>query len=220
MTRRIFLLAVLLLGANASVLAAQVTDTVRGRLIDQDGNALADQRVVLHRVVGSAGANIAETRSDSDGGFTIPVDSADNTEAVYFLAARWEGELYIGEAFRAPVGGAPHVLQVGVPGTSASALIEGTTTGQMPPAAAPGAMPQAAGGRPATRTSWLLFAVPAIALLGVIVYFLLRGRAQVSERRRLLREIAELDLQHEGAPPEAYRGRREALLAELRETSP
>lgn len=209
-------LLLLLFGVSAA--GAQVTDSVRGRLIDQDGAPLPDQGVLLHRVVGNAGANIAEGRTDADGRFTVTVDSADNADAVYFLAARWEGELYIGEAFRAPVGATEHVLQVGVPGTSASALIDGTEPG--PPMGMPqGGAPAGAGGRPATGASWLLFAVPAIALLGVVAYFLLRGRTAVPERRRLLVELAELDLEHAAAPTADYRARRARLLEQLHDTS-
>ena len=92
MTRPLLCLLLTVLVGTATA-HAQVTDSVRGRLIDQDGAPLAEQRVLLHRVVGNAGANIAEARTDADGRFTVAVDSADNAEAVYFLAARWEGEL-------------------------------------------------------------------------------------------------------------------------------
>lgn len=213
MSRRIFLTALLLFAGASSVLSAQQTDTVRGRLVDADGQAIRDERVVLHRVAGATGANIAETRSDGEGRFVIPVDSANQPDAVYFLAARWDGELYIGEAFRAPFADTEHVLQVGVPGTSASALIEGTGAATQMPTS-----PAAGGGSPATRTSWLLFAVPVIALLGVALYFLLRTRTAVSPRRALLREVAELDLQHAGSATDEYRAARAELIARLRDT--
>lgn len=217
MMRYIQLFLLLVLGSAAPA-AAQVTDSVRGQLIDRDGAPLADQRVLLHRVVGNAGANIAEARTAADGRFAVAVDSADNAEAVYFLAARWEGELYIGEAFRAPVGATEHVLQVGVPGTSASALIDGTAPGPPMGGLPQGGPPVGAGGRPATGTSWLLFAIPAISLLGVVAYFVLRGRVAVPERRRLLAEVAELDLHHADSPTADYRARRAALLEQLRDT--
>jgi hypothetical protein len=206
---------VLLLAAGA--LPAQGPQ-VRGRVIGPDGKGLADTRVVLHRVVGAGGANIAEVQSDAEGRFTIAADSAPSPEAIYFLATRYEGELYIGEAFRAPFDQGEYLLPVGVPGTSASALIgEGdvgpaTGTAQGMPTTMPGSAP-------ATSTRWLLFAIPGIMLLGVLAYFLLRARSRVPERRRLLAEIAELDLSQAGSTdPDAlrtYHERRAALITQV-----
>jgi 5-hydroxyisourate hydrolase-like protein (transthyretin family) len=214
--RRIFFFVLAAFSIFASAGSAQAPGTVRGVLVNAAGQPVAGERVVLHRVVGSTGANIAETRSGADGRFVVPVDSADDAEAVYFLAARWEGELYISEAFRAPLDTAEHRLQVGVPGTSASALIDGSATGAMPA----GPPPQAAPGSPATPTNWMLLLIPSIALVGVALYFVLRGRTQTSPRRRLLAEVAALDLAQAGDVSEEYRAERTRLLEQLRQTAP
>lgn len=214
MMRRALLWSVLLLLA-AGTLAAQAP-LVRGRVLGPEGEPLRDTRVVLHRVVGVGGATIAEAQSDAAGRFTIEADSAPSAEAVYFLAARYDGELYIGDAFRAPFTAPEYLLRVGIPGTSASALI-GEGEGAMPPPGTPVRMP---GSAPATNTRWLLFAIPAIALLGVLAYFLLRRRSHVPERRRLLAEIAELDLEHadsnDAAALRAYHERRAVLIMQVR----
>lgn len=206
-------LVLLLLGAGG--LHAQ-GPLVRGRVLGPDGTPLPDTRVVLHRVVGMGGATIAEAQSDAAGRFTIAADSAPDPAAVYFLAARYEGELYIGEAFQAPFADVEHILSVGVPGTSASALIGEGDAAALPQSAPATRMP---GSAPATRTRWLLFAIPAIMLLGVVAYFLLRSRASVPARRRLLADIAALDLAHADATdPEqlrAYHEQRAALITQV-----
>jgi hypothetical protein len=189
------------------------TQEVRGRIIDGAGQPVADQAVLLHRVIGSSGANIAQARSDSAGHFLIAADTTGGTQATYFLAARWNDELYISEAFQAPFGAAERVLQVGVPGTSASALLEGnaTTTPRQLPAAAP------PGGAPASAARWLLFAVPALSLLGLGAYLVLRNRGALPERRRMLARIARLDLEQAGMGSESFRAERARLLGRLRE---
>jgi len=214
MRTRLLLAACLALGAAASPLSGQAPE-VRGRIIDAGSQPVADQTVLLHRVVGASGANIAQARSDSAGRFTINVDSAGGADAVYFLAARWRDELYIGQAFREPLTATEHILQVGVPGTSATALLEGTST--QVPGAAPG-MPLSPGGAPATASRWLLFLVPGVALLGVLVYVLLRQRPGMSARRRLLVRLAELDLERAGTTHADYPRQRAELIAQLRET--
>jgi hypothetical protein len=193
-------------------LSAQAPE-VRGRVIDASAQPIADQTVLLHRVLGSSGASIGQARSDTAGRFVITADTVGGREATYFLAARWQGELYISEAFQAPLGDAERILQVGVPGTSATALLEGTATSTQPQPPAPAA----AGGTPATATRWLRFAVPAISLLGVALYLVLRNRTGVSERRRLLARVARLDLEHAGAAGESYRSERAELMGRLRE---
>jgi hypothetical protein len=186
--------------------------SVRGRVIAADGQPLAGQAVLLHRVVGSSGANIAQALSDSAGRFEIAVDSASNPDAVYFLAARWAGELYIGDPFQAPLGAAERVLQVGVPGTSATALLEGTA----PPGATAPAAP-ARGGSDGEPWGWLPLFAGAVTLAGAVLYLVLRNRPRVPERRRVLAQIAELDLRQGAAGGAAYRAERARLLARLHE---
>jgi hypothetical protein len=209
---RVFLWPLLVLGLGPALTSAQGPE-VRGRIIDADSKPVADQAVLLHRVVGSTGANIAQAQSDSAGRFVIPVDTAGQAGAVYFLAARWRDELYISEPFQPPLTGTERMLQVGVPGTSATAMLQGTT------AAMPGSsQPAGAGTAPAsTPTSWLFFFAPLVVLAGSVLYFVLRNRPNVPERRRLLAQIAELDLQQTDSGSEGYRTRRAELLARVRE---
>lgn len=187
---------------------------VIGHVIDSAGKPVADQSVLLHRVTGMSGASIGQARTDSAGFFSIPVDSASNPQAVYFVATRWHDELYISDPFQAPLGKGERVLQVGVPGTSASALLEGTSPAQS--AAPPGTAP-AASTSPGGRGSWLFIFALVVVLLGIVLYLVLRNRGSVPERRRLLTRIAALDLEHAEAPDQAYRAERAALLSRLRE---
>ena len=153
------LLAALLVTAPAS---AQQDMEIRGRVIAADGAALPGQSVVLHRVQGGSGATIAEAAADSAGAFRLSVAEQTDTSAIYFVATRYEGELYIGRAFRVGEPSAEEqVIQVGVPGTSASALLSGGT-------AAPQAM-----GRAVTNRNWLLLLIPLIGVTAVAVFTLL-----------------------------------------------
>src|SRR5690606_19302509 len=60
-----------------------------------------------------------------DGRFLlVSQDTADVPGATYFVASRYRGELYIGAPFQPPLpDGVDYTVQVGVPGTSASALL-------------------------------------------------------------------------------------------------
>jgi hypothetical protein len=74
-------------------------DDVRGRVIGPDNAGGQDQRVVLHRVDESGGFTIAEAISGDDGTFELRAGDTDTT-GVYFVAARYDEELYIGPPFR------------------------------------------------------------------------------------------------------------------------
>ncbi|NJD10392.1 MAG: carboxypeptidase regulatory-like domain-containing protein [Gemmatimonadetes bacterium] len=210
--KRALLLVLLLFGLVPAGLRAQRAQ-VRGHVIDSAGRPVPDQAVLLHRVIGSSGASIGQARTDSAGTFAITVDSAGNREAVYFVATRWRAELYISDPFQTPLDQGEHVLQVGMPGTSATAMLEGTAP------AAPGtaANTPAMGTGPAGRTSWLVYFAVAVILLGLASYFMLRSQPGLSERRRLLVRIADLDLKHGGTPDQAYQDERAALVSRLRE---
>jgi hypothetical protein len=175
--------------------------TVRGRVVGPDGAPLAEQRVVLHRVDAAGGATIAETASGADGGFEMRAVVPADTGAVYFVAARYDEELYIGPPFRPADGTAgDQVIQVGVPAMSASSLL---AEDELPP------MP--ARQRQQNRT-WLLLLIPLVGILGVAAYALI-PRKSIPEERALLIRIAELD-ERTTTAPEAHRA---ALLAERRQ---
>ena len=157
-------------------------DPVVGAILGPDNVPLAEQTVVLHRVQASAGETVAETTTAADGRFELAFPQVTDTLAIYFVATRYEGELYIGAPFRAgeqTPGG--QVIQVGLPGTSATALLDG----------APSAIPRPMG-RPLTNRNWLLFAIPLVGVAAVGVYALV-PRHRIPADRALLIRIAEID---------------------------
>lgn len=194
------LAAVLALLAGAEAVQAQDI-TVRGRVLGPDNAGLAGQRVVLHRVDQAGGATIAEATSGENGTFELRAQATTDTSGVYFVAARYDEELYIGPPFRpTEEPGAEQIIQVGIPSMSATAMMgEGGGMGMgMPPQQ--------------QSRNWLLILVPLIGVAGVIVYALL-SRNRIPEERRLLIRVAELDERLETAPA----GQRESLLAEREE---
>lgn len=175
----------LLMVALPSLLVAQDAGIeVGGRVIGPDATPLPGQEVVLHRVDLTGGATIAETVSADDGSFSMTAGSSSDTSAVYFVAARHDGELYIGAPFKP---GSPGTLeqeiQVGVPGMSASAML-----GQAPE----GGVAMPATGRPATSRNWLLLVVPLLGVAAVALFMMI-PRSSIPEQRALLIRIAELD---------------------------
>ncbi|MEX0906775.1 MAG: hypothetical protein WD054_00485, partial [Gemmatimonadota bacterium] len=121
MTLRMLVHVVVLLAAAAvspaRSAALQAPLTVEGRVIGPDGAPQADQVMMLHRVDRSGGATIAETSSGADGSYVLTAPASTDTSAVYFVAARYDGDLYIGAPFRQ---GQPdrlaQLIQVGVAG--------------------------------------------------------------------------------------------------------
>ncbi|CAN5688342.1 hypothetical protein BH23GEM9_BH23GEM9_14260 [soil metagenome] len=171
--------------------------TVRGRVIGPDGAPLAEQRVVLHRVDTQGGATIAEALSGADGGFELNAQVIPDTAAVYFVAARYDEELYIGPPFRPLDGSAmDQLIQVGIPAMSATSMLAGDE------------LPRQVG-RPATNRNWLLLLIPLLGVAAVAVYALL-PRKSIPRDRTLLIRVAELDERMETAPP----AQRTSLLEE------
>lgn len=194
----------------AAVAAQQDSLEVRGRVLGPDNSGLAEQRVLLHRVAGMEGANIAETTTSAQGEYVLRAPLRGDTTGVYFVATRYEGELYIAPAFREADAAVPLTqdIQVGVPGTSASALLEGAEAG-----ASPIAM-----GRPATNRNWLLLLIPLLGVAAVAVYALV-PRSRIAPDRALLIRIAELDERMSTAPPAQQDGlasERARLVTQLR----
>ena len=180
-------------------LAAQ-TVPVTGRILGPDGQPLAGQNVVLHRVDASSGVTVATGVSDDAGQFRldVPVAEAAGT-GVFFLAARYtDGELYLGDAFRAPFDSATqHVVQVGTAETSARNIV---SAGTEP--------------KPADETRWLLFALPLIGILAFTTWYLVGG-VRIPPRRMALAEIARLDEQNATQADPTYHARRAELLTRL-----
>jgi hypothetical protein len=199
----------LLLGGTAA--AQQQEIMVAGSVVGPDGGPMASQRVVLHRVDASGGATIAEAESAADGTFVMSAPVGADTSAVYFVAARYDGELYIGAPFRGDdASAADQLLQVGVPGMSATQLLEGTQGGFG------GGVPM---GRPATTRNWLLLIIPLVGVVGVAL-FMLVPRQRIPQDRQLLIRVAELDERMVTAPQaqrESLLVERAQLMAQLRE---
>jgi hypothetical protein len=181
---------------------------IRGRVIGPDNAGVAQQRVVLHRVDESGGFTIAETQSGADGAFELRAPATTDTTGVYFVAARYDEELYIGPPFRPgdPMM-ADQVIQVGIPSMSATAMMGDGGIGPMP-------------GQPQEQSrTWLLVVVPLLGVLAVAAYALY-PRNSIPEDRSLLIRVAEIDEEMEtatGADLEELQEERRELLAQLRE---
>lgn len=202
------LVAMALLFVLAPGLHAQEL-VVSGRIIGPDGNPVPGHRVVLHRVDGSGGATIAETFSEGDGRFELRAEASADDEAILFVAARYDEELYIGPPFRGDEASASEqFIQVGIPELSASAMMEQD-----------GGLPMPMQRRTEQSRTWLLVLIPLLGVAGVAVYALI-PKGQVPHDRALLIRVAELDERMDAAP-EAHRQalteERERLMAELRQ---
>jgi len=223
MRRAPFLLAAaLLIGAAHPAAAQESRDmlSLPGKVIGPAGEALAGQVVVLHRVANMAGATVATDTTDADGRFLlVSQDTADVPGATYFVASRYRGELYIGAPFQPPLpDGVDYTVQVGVPGTSASALLGA--------ASEPAARPTLPGGsEPFPYARWLFLVIPLLVVALVAGYMLTRQRTPET-RRRLLAQVAELDETHDAElaagnvqDSTLYWAERRALLEQLTRTS-
>jgi hypothetical protein len=185
---------------------AQQPYVLKGRVTDENGQAVPSINVLLHRVTPEGGALVADTSTRPDGRFELRGTAADGT--VLFAAARYRDELYIGPMLRTPFDqNQEYTLRVGTPGTSVSALAEQMGGAELPPGSAAG-----------TSRRWLLILAPLIALLGLAVYAALRVRGP-DERRRLITAVARLDNEREhGSSPldkEQYREKRRELLERI-----
>lgn len=212
------LLPVLLLGAVDGAFA-QETVTLPGRVIGPSGETMPGHVVVLHRVANMAGATVATDTTDADGRFVLVSEDSAATPGpapTYFVAARYQGELYIGAPFQPPLpDGIEYTVQVGVPGTSASALMGSNTGG---PATS---MPPSGSSEPFPYARWLFLVIPLLIVALVGGYMLTRRRTPET-RRRLLAQIAELDETHDSElaaghieDSTLYWAERRALLEQL-----
>lgn len=171
--------ALVMLSVSSTLWAQSLQQvTIAGRAIDPQGQPMVGIEVLLHRVDGSGGASLGSAPTDSAGAFSISAEAVADTAAVYFAAARLEGQLYIGPFVRDPDGSSPYILTVG--GEPVALGPVGPTAG-MPPVS-PGDSPR----------RQLLVLLPLIGLIGVAGWALARG-ARPPARRRTLVRIAEID---------------------------
>lgn len=203
----LLLVAAALLAVPSAQAQAQEL-VVRGRVIGPEGAGVAEQRVVLHRVDTGGGATIAEALSGEDGGFELRTPATTDTTGVYFVAARFDGELYIGPPFR-PTDevAAEQIIHVGIPSMSATAMLAEDGAGTIP-----------LGPPPSTSRAWLLLVIPLLGVVGVGVYMMLSRRG-IPKQRALLIEVAELDERMAAATAAqraALQDERHRLMARLR----
>lgn len=176
-----------------------------GRLLGPGGQPVVDHAVLLHRVTDDGGAKLAEGTTGADGAFTLRAADDGPPNAVFFVAARFDGKLYVGPLLKPPFpDDDSYVVQVGVPGVGAVTDIAGEPGGapMTAPSAAPPAMPGA--------TFALVLLIAAIAGGALLSVYGLGP----SRRRRALIALAELDESgdgHAGADP-ASRSRRDLIL--------
>lgn len=213
-------LAAVALLALAHAAAAQApAPPLAGQVVDSVGKPIPDQHVTLHRVDQSSGAMVDSAVSDAGGRFTVHLPTmavAQDTGAVYFVATRWQGQLYIGAPFKRAA--AP---------TSAYVVTVGVNPVQMGPVGGEGA----GGSMPATPSAptssgntgrWFLASILGLVALGAVLYALIVGTRERSavRRRVLLARIAELDERAENVTPDEearLREQRAELVSQLTE---
>jgi len=177
--------------------------------VDPQGAPMAGLEVLMHRVAGGSGANIARDTTAEDGSFTLTAEGPVQDSAVYFAAARYRNELFVGEFVRPPFdAGVSYTLVVGGQPFSLDSPLP------VAPAAAPSA--------PAPSSSWLPLLAPVLALAGVIYAAATRSSRPPRHRRLLIRlaafdeEAAAANSDGDGAPPdEAAQRERERIMEQL-----
>jgi hypothetical protein len=184
-----------------------------GRVLGPTGEPVGEQAVLLHRVAQGGGALLARGTTDALGRFTVRADDDGGSEGVYFVATRYEGELYIGPLRRPPFAAdEEYIVQVGIPGVGD---IRGLSAATNPPSA----NPEAASPPLASRSADTPAAPPgrafgvALLLTAIGVGALLSIRSGgPSRRRRALIRVAELDERNAGDASAEQTRRRNALL--------
>lgn len=188
---RCAILATLLWSASGAAAAAQQQGQVlHGRVLDPSGKPVAGQDVALHRVTQSGGAMVGTARSRPDGRFDLTVPpSAPADSAVFFVAVRYNGQLYIGQPFRPPVpADEEYEVTVGVGAVTPGPL--GSTGNGLP--AGPVASPGSSGGDLPRDLGLGVLLLLAVGGLGwALVVWL--GQRRLRSNRELLVRIAELD---------------------------
>jgi hypothetical protein len=173
--------------------------TLQGRAVDADGRPVANLEVLMHRVAGGSGANVARDTTDDAGAFTLTAPTTPDDSAVYFAATRYRDELFVGAFVRLPFASDPEYrLEVG--GQPFSLAGPATPTG--PIATSP----------VSPRRRWLA----AVPLLGLAMFAAAAGlrAARPPAHRRLLLRLAVLDEDQSGEDDGRERERiMEQLLA-------
>jgi hypothetical protein len=167
-------------------------NTIRGRVVDENNNPVGNIVVLLHRVTRDGGAGVASDTSDAQGAFTLTAPPDTDESALYFVAVREGGELFMGEMQRLPF---PDTLEY---------IIEaGDNPVQLPPPI-----------QPEERRAGLYVIYGCVLLVAAVGFFVLRRRAP--EHRRVLVRLAQLD---DGDQSEAVARQRRQLYSRLKRDS-
>lgn len=212
LARGLVLLGAAALLAGTPALRAQ---EIAGVAVDSAGRALPEVPVALHRVGGGAGASVAAATTDAEGRFRFSIEVADS--AVYFVAMRHEGRLYIGPPARGgaePVTG--YMLRAS-PETEAGAVASALSGGGARPLTGAGQRPPPApASGPGAGAAWLVL---LLAVVMAVVYLTTSPGYRRRRRRELVMELARLENRLAAAGPEADtaadRQRRDALRERL-----
>lgn len=182
--------------AFAAPVAAQ--QPLHGRVLDANDRPVAGADLVLHGLTDRGGAELDRAIADADGAFTVTLpDSLSGAEAMFFVATRIGGDLFVGPTFR-EVPGETYVLRAGT-GVEPFRLPE-TANGAV--AATPGAAPSEA-----SQSGWWV-ALIALALATVVALVVYRVRRRPPVSRELFVELATLDERHAAASPAGAAERR------------
>ena len=187
--RRCLTVSLLLLAAMTSSAFAQ--NTIRGRVIDENNNPVPNIEVLLHRVTKDAGEGVATDTSDAQGAFTLVAPPDRDSTAIYFVAVREGGELFMGDMQRLPF---PDTLEY---------IIE---AGDDPVRMTPPPPVQ-----PEERRAGLYVIYGGILFIAFVLFIALRRRAP--PHRRALVQLAQLE---DDDQSEAVARRRRQLYARLK----
>jgi hypothetical protein len=160
----LFALATTLLGSE---LHGQ--NTIRGRVHDENGAPVPNIQVLLHRVTVEGGGTVHADTSQADGTFTLVAPPETDSAAIFFVAVRDAGELFMGEMMRLPF---PDSLEYSIEAGD-------------DPVRLPEPVP------PQDRRAGLFVIIGGVLLVTAVLLFAFRRR--VPEHRRLLVELANLD---------------------------
>ncbi len=184
---RILALLAVLTTLTVGELAAQ--NTIRGRVIDENGAGVPNIEVLLHRVTTAGGGGVDMDTTDAGGAFTLVAPPEADSSALFFVAVQEAGQLFMGEMQRLPF---PDSLEY---------IIEtGDEPVQLPPPLAP-----------EERRAGLYVILACILLIASVVFLALRRRPPT--HRRLLAELAQLPDDDHSEPAER---RRRQLYAQLK----
>lgn len=173
----------------AHAAAAQAQNTIRGRVIDENGAPVANIQVLLHRVTAQSGGSVDRDTSDAQGAFTLQAPAEQDSGALFFVAVEEGGELFMGEMQRLPF---PDTLEY---------IVEaGDEPVQLPPPV-----------QPEERAAGYYVILAGVLLVAGVLFFVLRRRPPAD--RRILTQLATLP---EDDQTEATARRRRALYARLK----